>query len=303
MFCRNCGSEMADGLNYCPKCGTPIVNKAAMSPSKAAEQKGKKKNKGTLVLGLLSAFLVTILILQNLSIIPLFLSNQTKEKGYSTPEEAAEAFADALSDKNVEKALSCFACDLIAENFDFEDYMNRIAAWQPNTYPASNEIFIENKRAEITASAARQIANLCFSLNADEKYLQGEIIPAAKDSDDPGQSADAIAREIENACDLTDIDSLKIVRMDLAGAENQQSETGRNAAIKNAHTYGADMWSDYYVLYEYNGQTYLGGMTFYQYGDQWYINTLNTVYGNQTSYGYLTKIEEEEYLSLVNQEY
>ena len=44
----------------------------------------------------------------------------------------------------------------------------------------------------------------------------------------------------------------------------------------------------------------MGGMTFYQYGDQWYINTLNTIYGNQTIYGYLIKMNEDEYLDAVN---
>ena len=159
---------------------------------------------------------------------------------------------------------------------------------------------IENKQAEIMASSARQIANLCFSLKADEKYLQGQLIPARQDSDAPDQSENVIVQEIESACDLTDIDSLKIIRMDLATPENQQSEAGKSSAIKNAHTYGADMWSDYCVLYEYNGQTYMGGMTFYQYGDQWYINTLNTIYGNQTIYGYLIKMNEDEYLDAVN---
>ena len=306
MFCRKCGSPIRAGLNFCPKCGTPVVNAVREEVNavgiQASDRSSKKKghNKGMWGFGILSAFLAAVLILQNLSILPSLSSGRRQEKGYSTPEETAEAFVDSLSDRNIEKALSYFACDHIVNNFDFEAYINRIAAWQPNTYPTSNEIFIENKQAEIMASSARQIANLCFSLKADEKYLQGQLIPARQDSDAPDQSENVIVQEIESACDLTDIDSLKIIRMDLATPENQQSEAGKSSAIKNAHTYGADMWSDYCVLYEYNGQTYMGGMTFYQYGDQWYINTLNTIYGNQTIYGYLIKMNEDEYLDAVN---
>ena len=80
MFCRKCGSPIRAGLNFCPKCGTPVVNAVREEVNavgiQASDRSSKKKghNKGMWGFGILSAFLAAVLILQNLSILPYFLS-------------------------------------------------------------------------------------------------------------------------------------------------------------------------------------------------------------------------------------
>ena len=99
---------------------------------------------------------------------------------------------------------------------------------------------------------------------------------------------------------LDNIDSLKILRMDLASAESQKSARGQDVTRKNCKSVGAEDWEDYGIFFEYDGETYFGGIQLCKYDGYWYIDNLFSVYAGGTSYAYLTPMTEEEYIEQVS---
>ena len=135
------------------------------------------------------------------------------------------------------------------------------------------------------ALAAQQILLMCFSLKADEEYIEfGEM----------AGGAEAFGEELEKVCDLDQLDTFRILRMDpytpleYWGDRGEQDPYSELAAIS-----GADDWEEYLVLYEYDGQTYQGGMTFLCYEDRWYIQYLY----RERATPFLQKMSESEYLA------
>ena len=217
----------------------------------------------------------------------------TYEKGFDTPEETAEAFVEAIRNKDFNAASSLYDCGHLAENYDYSAFIERMDIWQPSSnmsYPSKEGIFRDSTYIMLRGTVARQIINFCFSLNADETYLEGTPV-----TDDLEQ----IISDIGEFSKLDNIDSLKILRMDLAKAESQNSDRGKDVARRNCEIRDAEDWKDYGIFFEYDGKTYFGGMQLFKYDGYWYIDNLYSVYGGGTAYAYLTPMTEEEYIEQV----
>ena len=216
------------------------------------------------------------------------------EKGSDTPEEAAQGFAEAISNNDVFTALSFFDCAHKAENYDYSAIVDRMQSWQPNltyAYDSSEEMFMDAAYAVIMKDAVYKIFNMCFSLEADEEYLQ--MRPMIDD-------IETIISDLDRFTELDALDTFRIVRMDLAKPEAQRSSSFQNAVNANSRSYGTEDYLEYGVLYEYNGNTYLGGMMFFKYDGKWYIDSPNSALAGQSAFGYLTPMSEEEYLEQVS---
>ena len=60
-------------------------------------------------------------------------SNRLEGKGFSSPEEAITAYAEALQDGDIGKMVSTFAIESYAERLDFEEYMRLFHTIQLST--------------------------------------------------------------------------------------------------------------------------------------------------------------------------
>ena len=301
MYCRNCGNECRDGLKFCPKCGAPL-NRERMQPETAVPvgpEIRTKRNTAAILLGVIAAALAVVLILQNLSILPSLGASETgsasSDVGYSTPEETARAFTEAIAANDLEGALSLFACNQMAENYDFNAGMEWYHTWNPGMQmPFSSEdtLYADINEKSLENSAAWQIGCMMFSREGKEEYMSGSLV-----SPENGD-ASGIVSDIQNACSLDNLSSFKLERMDYSNPERQLSDSAQTGWESQCEIYGADERVEYVILYSYNGDTYAGGMTLLRYGENWYIQFLSAPLAGQNAYGWLTLADEEEYLEM-----
>lgn len=287
MFCKKCGRQIHAGEKFCRECGEPV-------PEVRKTNGGKR---GWLPALIAAVALAAVLILQNLSVLPLITdigvrSQDNQETGYATPEKTISSFAEAIASNDINGALSLFACRHMTENYDYSSWVERLQAWQPNSrysYPSPEGIFREATYEIMRGDAAQQIFNLCFSLKADDEYL--EMKPKSIFEGDLNQ----ILSDLEEITDLDQLGTFQIIRMDYTMPEAQNSSANQENVRRMCETYGAEDVAEYSVLYGYGGQTYYGGVTLIQYEQKWYIDYLRGMFANQNAYAYLEPMSEAEY--------
>ncbi len=258
----------------------------------------KQKNTPAIILGIIAAALAVLLVLQNLSVIKPLINpaEQTRDVGHSTPEETAAAFADAIAKKDLDVAVSLFACNQMAENYDFAGMINRLQSWLSTMtmpYPSEGTLFTEINKEFQKNDVLKQIANVVFSLEGEEDYMNNSYVSSNE------KNVNEIVSDMENACDPEELSTFEFVRMDVSNPELQLTEQNRTNQAKVSEIYGADDLMEYTVLYSYNGQLYAGGMTFICYEDDWYIYALFASLAGQSTYGYLTPTTEQEYSEMI----
>lgn len=297
MYCKNCGAEMKAGARFCAVCGKEAVVSHIPEQEKEKEQKGGKKKKGKgkiLCIAAVIFVLTAVLVLQNFSILPLLPFGRTagSDTGYKEPEKVAEAFVQAIANKDFDKALSLFGNYHMAENYDISTYVDQMGVWNPGLteYPTEEKFFEEAALENQKSASAKQITHFCFSFQADEKYLNNMPISVSSESE-----AKDLASDLKSACDMDEMETLELKRMEYAKPEVQKKAIKEDWRYK---IYDADEIAEYAVLYEYNGDTYCGGMTLLRYDEKWYILNLRGDYSGISSTGYVEPASEEEYLQM-----
>lgn len=287
MYCRNCGNKIRSDEKFCPRCGSPVLRQQGIVGDRKQGKNHREGIKNICLFGII-VVLILFLILQNLSILPILSGRETyitKDTGCDTPEKTAEAFVEAVADGNIEKALSFFACNQMADNYRFEYQIDRLLVWIPGgfcSYPSEEKVFREINKGELYGEAVSQIGNLCFSLQAYEEYMSR--VPISLEDDEN------IVEKMREFCDLKALETLRIKEIEYAGPDTQSEEVYDKAA----RIYGADERVEYEILYEYDGEMFKGGMTFLRYEEKWYIESLIAASTGQNALGYLIPAESEE---------
>lgn len=252
MYCSKCGNKLRDGVKFCRNCGTPVTIIPAQvepmpdyrDPPVASSSAHRPIRK--IVMPVLVA--ISVMFIGGIATY-IFLSmsgTSVEQKNASdiiseSPDEAAQAFAAAIASDDFESAVALFGCERRAESLDFTDYINtKSHMWVPSSaayYPSSTNIFTNANQQCLRSDASNQISSLIFSLNADEKYLDGNLMQ------DNGEGT--LAAEITEYCSLENLDAFKILRMDYTLPDAQSA----TAYIKNAESwasiYGAAAIADW----------------------------------------------------------
>lgn len=299
MYCSKCGNKLTGGVKFCQNCGTSVMTVPTHydpMPGQSATSPPTHRSRGKVVM-LIVAVIGGMFIGAFAAYMILSMSGTSIERTgdiiSESPEEAAQAFASAVASDDFESAVALFGCGHRAELLDFTDYITRTRTWVQSAiqYPSSNNIFTNTNQQYLRNNASNQISGLVFSLNADEAYLNETLMQ------DDGDGV--LAEEIAEYCLPENLDTLKILRMDYAMPDKQNTAVSIKNSTSWASIYGAAAIADYTILYEYNGKTYFGGMQFIQYDDGWYIYNAYTLFGGQMQYGYLTEMSESEYIERV----
>ena len=254
-----------------------------------------ERRRPLLISGIVTIVLAVILVLQNFAGLPLVREltggGIPADRGYSSPEKLMEEFGKAIAANDVDRAVSMFAVSHMTEGYDSAKMLETFRTWYVSLpYPQDEPIFEHANREELESQAARQIANLCFSLEAKEEYLQ--MYPSFSE----GKELETLIADVEDAAHPDALRTLRVLRVDRAESGIQDSEVAVEIDNQLAEIYGADELQQYSVLYEYDGDTYMGAATVIKYDKLYYITFLVSSYLGHSTAGYLTPVSESAYM-------
>ncbi|HEY1134418.1 MAG TPA: hypothetical protein VGE77_07555 [Nocardioides sp.] len=193
-----------------------------------------------------------------------------ERRGFATPEEAIEFATERLADGDADGAVGAWASEEQAAGLDLAGYLERLQtypAWEPALVPGDDDFFREIAETARAGGAADQYRRLVVSLLLPEVDLtQGSTLG------DDGPSA----QEIAEALDSSRLESLRAQRIErVEGPERLEEQYAESARLV-----GAEERREYLVLYEWDGDTYLGAVGLLRYGDEWRIDTLSSPIAN-----------------------
>ena len=203
MHCSHCKRKLPQGSKFCNYCGAEqpaaVPAPPTPQPSTAAPKNFRCRywlfgSGGTAV----GAILLAVILL----IAGVFSAGgKTIEgPGYSTPEEAAEAYLTALRDQDVDAMVAAFAVESYAANYDFEAMVERINSYNinldmpfPNTNDYTRQMNAERRRDGIVS----QIIFQYMLYNAPDALNNGAAV-TFDDSDALSDFAKGFERDTED---------------------------------------------------------------------------------------------------------
>lgn len=325
MICKSCGGELVQEVEFCTFCGgellksselpvkeTSIPTVSSVDPIQAtvplASPPTPPKSKSKYFLfGLGGAVLGAVLLAAILFVSGVISLGNTKTKnssisakagtsiegtGYDTPEEAAEAYLEALKNQDLDAMVATFAVESYVDNFDYEAYLNRLQAYSPGyrfsfSYPNNSE-YIRQMNIATRVSLITQIIDLQYTVfNLPEVMTQGITIPLS----DEEEVKNFIA-EYEKATENYVFEDLKITGTlapeefleayaeDLVElyASDRYKEIMDNRAIVLGLD-GEDV-ANVVITFEANGQNWIFYPQLAKYEDKWYMESFVGNFGS-----------------------
>lgn len=345
MFCYKCGNNLIAGAAFCVQCGADLTGvladipealqlqqaqsvsaantqrnttvpepattnpqKQDLSPQKRTSHKGKYIGIGA---GATAIILFVAFILMNTAgVIQLIQKKATFESpGYSTPEKAVTAYAEALKNMDMPGMVSTFAIESYVDNYDFvrglEIYPYHWFSYQTLAAPSSNEF-------SYSANVSRRLGEVCskqyttfyeLSRSGHVSFRDGyteesELVPE-------GLSYRQYARFLENytlekQLQLENMEITDIILPDgfmrFARKHNLESlfesyndnDWWRQEIVERWRlVYSADETMDIIVVLEINSEEYIMMPTVIRYGEKWWILDDRGYLYNYISDGYI----------------
>ena len=307
MFCSYCGNNLNQNVKFCSYCGKELspslevkspesilktVENSRPSPVIAVASKDPKpdiKTGRSLLFGLIglvlgATILAAVFIFSGVASFGDDTTNDVADKvegpGYDTPEEAAEAYLEALRDQDIDAMMAVFAIESCGNNYDLEEFCTRINSYSPYMdmkYPNTNEYNINMNIETRKASIINQISEQ-YRL-----YNMPSVDPSLTMSPYTSEINTAIEKDLENYV----FDDLRItgtvspdeLTHDLYGSEKSQENL-----LKQVKPYGVRDLEDVanvVVTFEADGDTWYFCPQLVRYDGKWYI---------QQSLGYVAQI-------------
>ena len=129
-FCSNCGNQLDDNARFCNNCGTQIATPtpeatpvepqhttSEVPPVEPQQPAPKKPNKKKILIAAI-AVIVAIGAIIGILFATGVIGGKDKKSDSNTPEAVANAFMNALSDGNKDKAAQCFVSFIDEETID-----------------------------------------------------------------------------------------------------------------------------------------------------------------------------------------
>jgi len=207
-------------------------------------------------------------------------------KGFSTPEDAIEAFFKALKKQDLDGMIACTNIDPYLENFSMEDYCDTIGAFSAlhSIAPTEYELYKDIMRAQIISGFASNIKIMSYSLLYDE--IDAELITNYIPTDD--LDIDDLIEEV----DPKPLETLELIRIDV---NNEDLQTDKKYQKSNAvKICGADSIAERIALIEVDGDLFYKGFTLVEYDGKWYIRGFSAVLFGEDSLGLATPIDSED---------
>lgn len=295
MKCKHCGNELKGNERFCMQCGNENVAEPNLAsapviptvqqPIQVLPHMKTKKKKGFLI-GFVSAFLACLLLCTMLLATGVASIGKSSGKtamiegnGYSTPEEAAQAYADALQKVDVAEMASTFAVESYVENYDFEAFTQRIQTYNysssqrlPTTTQFSVALNTMQRQDEIARSIYFQYIALFMG---DSELLENGFIFFEKDVTEIEDFVTEIGNEeylkllstlkVKNIYDTDDLIELGMI------AESFNSSANQKNIKEFQNIFGTNKIVPLAVLVTINRTEYFLCMDIAKYGDKYYV--------------------------------
>ena len=301
MYCTKCGEPNADTYKNCRACGAKLKNPDGFytDDNAAVRQEGAGKRRArAVIVSVLAAAVVLSAVLPSAA----SALNQTdsfaiavQDGSFQTPEEAITFYIDALTDLDMEAALSACAVDEHASRFDVGKNITQVDTI--NAYmaaPKQYAFYQALNQATYLGGTARSIKCFIYSFTdseAAQSIITGDVYML---TDDPAREAQEFVESVDPAV----IRDLTIVSIDLPEPDSFYSEDNQSSNKAAEDIYGADEITERVALYELDGSYYFSGFVLTRYADSWKI--YDSVIMDIAQFLGAQAITREEYAELVS---
>lgn len=292
MFCISCGKVLDPGAEICSNCGkeqsaspeAPVQETIASAEAPvqvAATPPPAKRSGRPLLFGLIGLLLGAVILFAVFFFSGLIIfggksdAARIEGPGYDTPEEAAEAYLEALKNQDIDAMVAVFAVESSAENYDLQEMYELYQAYVPSLempFPGSNsynnEMNIEGRRSAIIDQILWQYKTFNFSSSGLNDGITITL------SDQP----DLISDMEKDTKDYVFSDLKMTGTMDPEDLVEQYADDRTQEFIdKRAKPYGADGKdiADVVIEFDADGDSWYFCPTLIRYEGRWYIQTLN----------------------------
>lgn len=184
-----------------------------------------------------------------------------RAEGFPSPEAAADAFAQALSESDLDAAIDAFGIRRRAEAYDWQAAVERVGVYAPSSSdmpaPDAYSPYASVNEAVLRGKVASQLYTLIVSFLSPD-LLEGQA-PVATEA---GWADAFIAR-----MDPAQLRGLRVERMVDAPGMEAATETFR----QHAALHSGDEVIERIVVYALGERRFVGGLAFLRDGDAWYL--------------------------------
>jgi hypothetical protein len=174
------------------------------------------------------------------------------QRGFPSPDAAIAHMARGVAAGDASAAIDAFAIDDAAAGFDFDRYVRRLVAIDPQTpSPSDSALYRELNRAMLLGRAATQLRSFAYG------FLTRSPPATFRRSVDPRKLA-----------------GLRVLQVAPVPAPRAKDPAYLRTLRDQAAVWGADEVAERAVLYRLGRATYMGGATFLRYGRTWHIQSL-----------------------------
>ena len=210
---------------------------------------------------------------------------------FSTPEDAVRHFCEALAANDFEMAMEACAVREQAVGFDFPGYVDRLKVHMPllNPAPSTSGLYQDLNTATVLGNFANQMKMLIYSFFVSDGMDGKPVTPADR----------AYAEVFEKAVDAEKLANLKLLRVDPPMKSILESGKNIENFTKMAKLHGAEEMTERIVLYELDGQTFLGGFVCYRYASGWKIFRLGSSLAGLSATGAAEAVTIQDYVEIL----
>ncbi len=193
-------------------------------------------------------------------------------EGWSTPEEAVQAYVEALKAGDLRKMISTFAIETYVEHYDFRAFLERIKAYPASPdipYPGTND-FQRAMNAESRRRSILYVINNQMLLLCHPDYQVGMPIAFAGSN---AMDMDVFIDAMGQVGPPEDIKWKGFVNVALLN-DKYMSPKNQEYIMKQKATYGADELQSMAAALQIEGKPYLLCCDVLKYGDRWFLSSL-----------------------------
>ncbi len=230
-----------------------------------------------------SAARVRVVVLALLALCAFGRTSWGTSEPFSTPESTITFFIECVKAEDYDCALSACALDEIANGFDYEAMSKWLRILSPTSryLPSEYGLFAAFNRHSLEYHILWQLSWMALSVVLPPEYGAFLEMRILLDS----------TVDFDNV--VADMDPAKMLRLEIVEiGRSHLLDTERNEEYltQQAQVYGAEAATSKAVLYEIDGEYYVGGVQLLQYDGKWLITTLHDPLINQPSTGVLIRV-------------